>query len=71
MPYAAFSYIQMTQQIIYFKKEQSKHAIHLDPGKLDMKLFLEQLHTTNAILQDLLEFEICNHTDRSVKELGS
>jgi hypothetical protein len=60
MPYAAFSHIQMTPQIIYFKKEQSKYTIQLDPGKLDMKLFLEQLHTTYAKLQDLLESEIAS-----------
>jgi hypothetical protein len=41
MPYVAFSYNQMTRQIKYFKKEQSKYTIQLVPGKFDMKLSLE------------------------------
>jgi hypothetical protein len=64
MPYVVFSYIQMTLQIIYFKKEQCEHTIQLDPGKLDMNSFLEQLQTTHAKLRDLLEYEIpsCSET---------
>jgi hypothetical protein len=60
MPYVAFSYNQMTRQIIYFKKEQSRYTIQLDPGKVYMKLSLEQLHTTHAKLQDLLKYEIAS-----------
>jgi hypothetical protein len=57
MPYAALSDIQMTQQIKYFTK-QSKHTIQLHPGKLDMKFFQGQLHTTHAVLEDLFKYVI-------------